>query len=116
MFKEENFASTFDERALKREERARREDAIMKGEILPTNRNEEQFRLAYLLYVEENLDETLISKNKIMDYWVDEGYSSAYRLLEQDPLFKDHPRLQGDFQNITIQDVIQYKKDGTLLG
>jgi hypothetical protein len=115
MFKEENFGSVDFTTIDKRTAILLRENAVMMGEAEPLNRNEKQLRLAFLLYIKESQEDTQPTKNEIMEYWIDEGYSTSYRVLEQDPLFKEHERLQGDFKNITVEDVAQYKKDGSLL-
>jgi hypothetical protein len=94
------------------------EQSIANHEITPRNRNENQIRLAKDLF--EYLCQTVVDlkdvgqRNSIMEYWVEEGFSKLYRELEQDELFKQHRRLQGNIFKITPQDILQYKQDKTL--
>lgn len=94
------------------------EQAIARHEITPKNRNENQIRLATDLFeyvIGSKIDlEDVHQKNDVMEYWVDEDFSRIYRQLEQDEIFLDHSRLQGNIFKITVEDIIQYKKDGTL--
>lgn len=113
MFKEENFNIIPDDRALKREQLAQREYAIMRGEIEPYDRNTKQLPLAYLLYIRQNPDVDInkVLKNEIMEYWIDEEFSSLFRKLEQTEMFGN------DLEKIlkmTLEDLIEYKKSQTL--
>lgn len=94
------------------------EEQIAHHEITPQNRNENQIRLATDLF-EKLLGEAIDftdrnQRNDAMEYWADEGYSKAYRELEESQEFKDHPRLQGDIFKITAEDVKSFMEIGKL--
>ena len=94
------------------------EQAIAHHEITPKNRNENQIRLATDLFefiTGEKVDmNDMYTRNDVMEYYGEQDFSRLYRELEGSEVFKNHPRLQGDIFKITIQDLIQYKKDGSL--
>jgi hypothetical protein len=95
---------------------AEKEGALMRGEITPRDRLQNQIRLGTILFEKDHPEKipsevTTEYQNEIMTYWAEEGYSAAYRELENDPEFKFHPRLQGDILRITVKDVTSYKKD-----
>lgn len=101
-----------------REELIHTEEAIAHHEVTPENRLENQIRLATDLFeflIGEKVDfENRNQRNDVMEYWVKQGYSKAYRDLEQDEQFKSHSRLQGDIFKITVADIVQYQKNSTL--
>lgn len=96
----------------------RSEEAIAHHEVTPGNRLENQIRLATDLFeflIGEKIDfNDRNQRNDVMEYWVEQGYSKTYRDLEQDEQFKKHQRLQGDIFKITVQDIVQYKENGTI--
>lgn len=94
------------------------EEAIAHHEVTPQNRLENQIRLATDLFeflIGEKVDFTnRDQRNDVMEYWVEKGYSKAYRELEQDEIFKTHPRLQGNIFTLTFEDIKQYFENKTL--
>lgn len=94
------------------------EKLIANHEITPKNRNENQIRLATDLFeyiMGSKIDiEDKNQRNDAMEYWVEKDFSRLYRELEKDELFIKHPRLQGDIFKIEVEDMIQYKEDGSL--
>ena len=92
-----------------------KEEDLMRGEVTPKDRLENQIRLAFELAQEsdpnlkiDSIDDTQKSKeelreerNKIMELWTQEfeseiwgmtTYSKLYRLFEEEPLFKENKR------------------------
>lgn len=94
------------------------EEEIAHGKKESHNRNENQIRLATELF--EFLLNTKIDftdrnqRNEAMEYWAEAGFSKAYRELEESEIFKNHPRLQGDIFEITIEDVKSFLETGKL--
>lgn len=94
-----------------------KETALAEHVLTPENRNENQIRLATDVYRHFNVDADVSNHdthNDIMMFWVTEGYSKAYRDLEESDEFKFHPRLNGDILNITFEDVLRFKENGTI--
>ena len=92
-----------------------KETALAAKELTPENRNEVQIRLATELYLREHPEADLGSPqthNDIMMYWVENGYSSKYRELEESAEFAFHPRLGGDIFKLTADDVEHFAKTG----
>ncbi len=95
---------------------------ILTGEIMTDSQEMYQVKLAYELYLRLKPGEVLDpdnteDQNKAGFLWVDgkdSSYSKAYRKLISDPKFRDHQRLDGDFRNITVDDVVYYKEHGQL--
>ncbi len=92
------------------------QEAIKSGKEKMKERASVQKKLATELY-EYMFGETE-AHDDIMDYWVGDahpdGYAAKFAQLEKDPLFINHPRLKGDISKLTLQDMIQYKQEGTL--
>ena len=97
MFKEENF-----------EKINTQEDTIKSESEKLKEWNRKQIKLAIELF--EFITKTKIDlENKeetrsAMEYWIEEGYSTLYRELEKE-----------NVSEITPEDIIEYKKSGTLL-
>lgn len=96
----------------------KKEEQIAHNEITPKNRNEVQIRLATELFerlLGEKIDFTdRNQRNEALEYWSEKGYSKAYRELENSEIFKNHPRLQGNIFEITVEDVINFLEVGQL--
>lgn len=96
----------------------KKEEQIAHNEVDPKNRNEVQIRLATELFerlLGEKIDFTdRNQRNDALEYWSEKGYSTAYRELENSEVFKNHPRLQGNIFNITIENVISFMETGRL--
>jgi hypothetical protein len=96
------------------------EEGLMAHEITPKDRLQNQIRLAADIFLVINREEKLGDEserdfhNRIMNFWVEEGYSKVYREIEEDVTFKEHPRLEGNIFKITPEDVLYYKENGVL--
>lgn len=73
------------------------------------NLNEHQIVLAEELYQRDNPGLALAVgdiglQNRMMEYWITQGYSSAFRDLIERPEFKEHGRFNNDPLNVTLSD------------
>jgi hypothetical protein len=96
------------------------EEGLMTHEITPKDRLQNQIRLAADIFLVLEGDGRKKDEserdfhNRIMNFWVEEGYSKLYRDIEEDIHFKVHPRLQGDIFKIVPADILYYKENGEL--
>ncbi len=108
-------------------ENKRKGEAIMKGLMEPENRNEKQLNLAWQVYRRKHFleEDSPVDEVNAMLFWTEENInertgkkedslSATYRKIEDDPEFKEHPRLLGNFKNITLEDILEYRKTGVL--
>ena len=99
--------------------------ALLRGEIAPKNRFENQIVLAFRVYKMNNpeLDfdlDSIYLHDDIFMSWSngkldnsEKTWSEIYKEIESDVEFLNHPRLKGDTTKIELDDVIyfgQYKK------
>ena len=96
-----------------------REEQIAHHEVESHNRNEVQIALATELF-EKLIGETVDFSNHeqrddVIEYWIEKGYSKAFRNIENSVNFKIHPRIQGDATKITLEDVQSFLETGRLL-
>lgn len=96
------------------------EEGLMTHEITPEDRLQNQIQLASDIFLVlgcegRKKDESERDfHNRIMIFWVEEGYSKVYREIEEDVHFKTHPRLEGDFEKIVPADILYYKENREL--
>jgi hypothetical protein len=87
----------------------KKEEEIAHHEVEPHNRNEVQIKLATELFetlTGETVDFQIhTQRDQVMEYWIEKGYSKAFRNIENSEDFKNHPRFQGDINNITLDDM-----------
>jgi len=52
--------------------------------------------------------------NEIMTDWGMSGYSEKWREIINDPGFNKHPRIRGDFDKVTLDDLDYFRLKGEL--
>jgi len=60
-------------------------------------------------------DFLVANSNKVEQDWIDDGYSEIYVSVILDSNFSTHPRLQGNIDNITYEDIKHYAVYSKLL-
>src|SRR3990167_2553634 len=89
-----------------------RQHKLLTGIERPRNEGEHQIVLGAELFTRDNPSEAMqiddrSFKNKMMQYWIDNGYAMAFRDLINHSDFKNKKpyRLNGDVFNVTLSDV-----------
>ena len=79
-----------------------------------------QMQLALEMFIKENPEEELDHKkaNEVILAWSDAtrpgpGYSKKWReMVDDNPKFNEHKRLQGNYANVTLDDFLKFVKTG----
>ena len=85
-----------------------------------SDRNSRQIQLAVEMYLEENpWDKRFLSNDQIegiLMKWAgsENSNSKVFGELCKKPTFKNHPRIAGDYANITVADFEYFKETGEL--
>ena len=100
---------------------------IVHGDHDPKNNLEHQIFLAGQLYERKmkqlggsfDIDafvSTESGRNEVMENWILSGDSKWYRKILENHDFKTHPRLQGEYKSITLDDIdfVKFSPGGIL--